>query len=73
MTAQGALSDGSRSNLLSTLGTMLLSAPMIGENRQLVTDEQVEVQDCRKITDRFREIYRIYPNSIRGKPEDMNL
>jgi hypothetical protein len=34
--------------------------PMIGENRQLVADEPVEVQDCRKITDRFRGIYRIY-------------
>ena len=46
---------------------------MIGENRQLVTDESVEfeklpveVQDCRKITDHFREIYRIYPNQIKG-------
>ena len=45
---------------------------MIGENRQLVTDElvelekqPVEVQDCRKITDRFRGIYRIYPNLIK--------
>jgi hypothetical protein len=34
---------------------------MIGENRQLLTDEPVEfekqlveVQDCRKITDRFK-------------------
>ena len=42
---------------------------MIGENRQLVTDELVEfekqlveVEDGRKITDRFRRIYRIYPN-----------
>jgi hypothetical protein len=41
---------------------------MIGENRQLVTDEPVEferipgeVQDCRIITGRFRGIYRIYP------------
>ena len=36
---------------------------MIGENRQLVTNEPIEfekqpieVQDCRKITDRFRGI-----------------
>ena len=41
---------------------------MIGENRQLVTDAPVEVekqpveaQDCRKITDHFRGIYRKYP------------
>ena len=37
---------------------------MIGENRQLVTDEPVEVQDCTKITDQFRGIYGIYPNLI---------
>ena len=45
------------------------SWPMIRENRQLVTDgpvefkkQLVEVQDCRKITDHFRGIYRIYSN-----------
>ena len=39
---------------------------MVGENRQLVTDEPVEVQDYMKITDRFRGIYRrIYPNLIK--------
>ena len=45
---------------------------MIGENRHLVTNEPVEfekepveVQDCRKITDHFRGIYRIYPNLIK--------
>ena len=39
---------------------------MIGENRQLVTNEPiefektpVEVQDYKKITDHFRGIYRI--------------
>ena len=42
---------------------------MIGENRQLVTNEPIEfeekpleVQDCRKITDHFWGIYEIYPN-----------
>jgi hypothetical protein len=42
---------------------------MIGENRQLVTDELVEfekqlveVRDCRKIPDHFRGIF---PNSIK--------
>ena len=47
---------------------------MIGENRQLVTDEPIEfegkpvdVQDCGKITDHFRGIYRIYyPNLTKG-------
>ena len=45
---------------------------MVGENRQLVTDEPVEFakspvevhQDCRKVPDHFRGIYRIYPNFI---------
>ena len=47
---------------------------MIGENRQLVTNEPVEfekypveVQDCGKITDYFRGIYRIYPNLTKEK------
>ena len=45
---------------------------MIAENWQLVTDEPVEfekepveVQDCRKITDHFRGIYRIYSNLVK--------
>ena len=45
---------------------------MIGENRQLVTNEPVdfekkpvEVEDFRKITDHFRGIYRIYPNLMK--------
>ena len=53
---------------------------MIGENRQLVTDEPVEiekwpveVQDFREITDHFRGIYRIYPQFNKGKPEDVNM
>jgi hypothetical protein len=54
---------------------------VIRESRQLVTDmpvefekEPVEVQDCRKSTDHFREIHRrIYPNSIKGKPKDANM
>ena len=38
---------------------------MSGENRQLFTNEPVEVQDCRKINDHFRGIYRIlYPNYL---------
>ena len=34
-------------------------------NWQLVTDEPVEVQEYKKITDHFRGIYRIYPNLIK--------
>jgi hypothetical protein len=44
----------------------------IGENRQLVTNEPVEfekypveIQDCTKITDHFKGIYRIYSNLIK--------
>jgi hypothetical protein len=46
---------------------------MNGENWQLVTNEPVEVQDCRKIRDHFRGIYRIYPQFNKGKPEDVNM
>jgi hypothetical protein len=47
---------------------------MIGENRQLVATEPVEFekypveahQDCRKITNHFRGIYKgVYPNFIK--------
>ena len=39
---------------------------MIGENMQLlVTDKPVEIQNCRKITDQFRGMYRIYPNLLK--------
>ena len=38
---------------------------MIGENRQFVTNEPVEVQHCREITGHCRGIYRIYPNLIK--------
>jgi hypothetical protein len=53
---------------------------MIGENRQLVADELVEfekspvdVQDCRKITDRFREMYGVYPKLIKGNRRMSNM
>ena len=48
---------------LNPTGYML--TPMIGENRQLVTDEPVDVQDCRKITNHRIGIYIIYPNIIK--------
>ena len=43
------------------------------ENRQLVTNELVEfennrlklLQDCMKLNDHFRGIYRIYPNLVK--------
>ena len=35
---------------------------MIAENRQLVTNEPVEVQDCKEITDHYRGICRINPD-----------
>jgi hypothetical protein len=47
---------------------------MIGENWQLITYEPVEfekllveIQDYMKITNRFRGLYRIYPNLIKKK------
>ena len=50
-----------------------IGEPMIGENRQLVTYELVkfetyliENQDCRKITDHFRGIYRSFPKRTGG-------
>ena len=53
---------------------------MIGENRQLVTNEPVEfeklpvkVQDRRKITDHFRGIYRNIPQFNKRKPESVNM
>ena len=45
--------------VLFFLGKQLLQ-PMIEENQQLITNDPVEVQDCRKLTDHFRGIYRIY-------------
>ena len=46
---------------------------MMGENRQLVIDEPVEVQDYRKITDRFRGMYKNIPQFDKGEPEDVNM
>ena len=37
---------------------------MIGENWQFVTDEPVEVADCRNINDQLRGMYRVYPSLI---------
>ena len=37
------------------------STSMLGEKRQLVINEPVEVEDFRKIIDHLRGIYRIYP------------
>jgi hypothetical protein len=45
---------------------------MIGENRQLVTNESAEfeklpakIQDCKVVIDHLRGIYRIHPNLIK--------
>ena len=43
---------------------------MTGDNQQLLTNEPVEIQDYKKITDRFRGIYKIYPNL---RPGDVNM
>ena len=51
---------------------LYLSKTVIVESQQLVTDESVEfekypveVQDCKRITDHFRGIYRIYLNLMK--------
>jgi hypothetical protein len=47
---------------------------MNGENQSLVTyDEQVEVQDFRRNIDRFRGIYRTYPQINKEKLKDVNM
>ena len=45
---------------------------MIGENRHLLTDEPVEVQDCKKITDKFKVIIE-YTQFNKGKLKDVNM
>jgi hypothetical protein len=40
-------------------------AAMIRENRRLITDEPVEVQDCKKITNHFRRSHKPYHNLIK--------
>jgi hypothetical protein len=67
------INPGLEANLCFTLDAQrsFKTRAMIRENQQLVTNEPVEfekslveVQDCRKITDHFRGIYKIYPNLI---------
>ena len=41
-------------------GVVWIQEPMNGENRPLVTNEPVEVQDAKKITHCFKRIYGIY-------------
>ena len=54
---------------------------MCGKNRRLVTNEPVEfvkqpveVRDfSKRITDRFRGIYRIHLKQMKASPEDVNM
>ena len=46
---------------------------MNAENQPLVTDELLQVQDFRKITDHFREIRENTPRTDKEKPEDVNM
>ena len=50
---------------------MLVS--MVGEIRQLVTNELVEVQDFIRSIDYFREIYLNIPQINISKPKDVNM
>ena len=62
-------------------GIMTYTLPLLGKNRQLVTDELVEFEkepvevhrDFKRISDRFRGIYRIYLKWMTTKPEDVNM
>ena len=40
-----------------SIDSFKMMGAMVGENQQLVTDEPVEVQDYRRVTDCFRGIY----------------
>ena len=51
--------------MIRNVSEVLNFSSIMGENWQLVTDEPVEVQDCRKTTDHFRGIYRTYPILIK--------
>ena len=53
------------SRLINTTNDACTYIPMIRESRQLVTDEPVEVQDNKIITNHRRGIYRIHPNLTR--------
>ena len=44
---------------LDNLGGVMRSTPMSGENRRLVENESIEVQDFKKFTDHSRGIYTI--------------
>ena len=72
LNSQNPQSVISKTTTLSEKTHSCNSLSMIGENRQLVTDEPVEfekqpveVQDCSKITDRFRGIYIICSNLMK--------
>ena len=46
---------------------------MIGENRQLVTDEPVEFKTTGKLPIILEEFIEINPNLMKEKPEDVNM
>ena len=49
------------------------SQSMSEENRRLVVDEPVWVQDLMKLTDHPRGMYRIYLKWMKAKLEDDNM
>ena len=53
---------------------------MLGENRQLVTDEPVELRNNQvkfkiagKLLTILEAFYRLYPKLIKEKPKDVNM
>ena len=45
----------------------------IRENRHLITDEPVEVQDCKKIIDHFKRNLQNIPQFSERKSKDANM
>ena len=46
---------------------------MIGEKRQVGTDERVEVQDCSKITHKFERPIQHTPEISAGEVEEFDM
>ena len=61
---------GGQNGIWQALKTSILN---IGENQQLVTDEPVEVQDCRRITNQLQRNLWNIPQINIEKPKDVNM
>jgi hypothetical protein len=50
------------------VGRVIVTEELVEFEKQLV-----EVQDCRKVINHFRGMYRIIPQFNKGKPKDVNM